>query len=364
MAIPLYRAKQTTATTGTGTVTLDAVAVNLRSFQAAFGAVATRVRYAISFVTGFEVGYGDYDGGTPGTLTRITVIASSNEGALVNLPAGTKDVFAVPDLDRPLLSIAGTTTLALADLGNLVLATLSANATLNLPAIATVPPGAGFVIRNASSVALNAVLTIDPSGAELVDGAATQLVFPGESCEIYRVGSAWVTAGLPTGPSLIRTIPGTAVANIDFLLPSAALWYLLKANLTPASNALLALRTSADGGASFFAGATDYARAYGEVNSASTFTGASQLGAEILLSSTSLLNYVIVADVEIFPGDGAFGARVLARSTYIDTGGALLFNAQLSGNRGAAGASNAIRLFPTVGLFASGGGASLYGIRR
>ena len=85
MPIPAYRAKQSTDTAGTGTLVLNAAATNARSFAAAYGASSRRVMYCISWATGFEIGYGDFDGGTLGSLTRATVLASSNAGALVTL---------------------------------------------------------------------------------------------------------------------------------------------------------------------------------------------------------------------------------------------------------------------------------------
>ena len=86
-----YRTLQTTSTTGTGSLTLNAVASGRLSYQAAYGSSSIVVRYVISGATYFEIGIGTYDGGTPGTLTRTTVMASSNSGSLVSLPAGTAD---------------------------------------------------------------------------------------------------------------------------------------------------------------------------------------------------------------------------------------------------------------------------------
>ncbi|MCA3378963.1 MAG: hypothetical protein ING08_01830, partial [Roseomonas sp.] len=97
MPIIAYRAKQSTDTAGTGTLVLNGASSNARSFQAAFGAATRRIQYCISWQTGFEIGLGDFDGGSPGSLTRATILASSNSGGLVALPAGTKDVFSVVD---------------------------------------------------------------------------------------------------------------------------------------------------------------------------------------------------------------------------------------------------------------------------
>jgi len=86
------RVKETTTTTGTGTVTLLGASTGYQSFSAIGNANTTY--YTIAGQTGseWEVGIGTYtSSGT--TLARTTVIASSNSGSLVNFSAGTKDVF-------------------------------------------------------------------------------------------------------------------------------------------------------------------------------------------------------------------------------------------------------------------------------
>jgi hypothetical protein len=86
------RVKETTTTTGTGTVTLLGAATGYQTFAAIGNANTTY--YTIAGQTGgeWEVGIGTYtSSGT--TLSRDTVLASSNSGSLVNFSAGTKDVW-------------------------------------------------------------------------------------------------------------------------------------------------------------------------------------------------------------------------------------------------------------------------------
>jgi hypothetical protein len=214
MPIPAYRAKQSTNTTGTGTIVLAAAETNARNFSAAYGASSRRIMYAISWANGFEIGLGDFDGGTPGNLTRATVLASSNAGALVTLPAGTKDVFAVFDpAAREVVSISGTATLALADLGNAVVFTGASAATLNLPAVATAPTGSGWMVRNAGTAAL----TLDPSGAETINGAATLVLQAGQAAFIFDGGAAWeciIAGGTTIGAALLAALNSAAVADL------------------------------------------------------------------------------------------------------------------------------------------------------
>ena len=86
------RVKETTTTTGTGTVTLLGASTGYQSFSAIGNGNTTYYTIAGQTTSEWEVGIGTYtSSGT--TLARTTVIASSNSGSLVNFSAGTKDVF-------------------------------------------------------------------------------------------------------------------------------------------------------------------------------------------------------------------------------------------------------------------------------
>lgn len=86
------RIKETTTTTGTGALSLAGAATQHQAFSAVCSNGDT-VYYSIVGQTGseWEVGLGTWNTGN--TLTRTTVLSSSNAGAAVNLSAGTKDVF-------------------------------------------------------------------------------------------------------------------------------------------------------------------------------------------------------------------------------------------------------------------------------
>lgn len=84
------RVQETSTTTGTGTITLLGAVSGFQSFSVIGNANTTY--YAIVGGTEFEVGIGTYtSSGT--TLSRTTVLESSNSGSLVNFSAGTKNVF-------------------------------------------------------------------------------------------------------------------------------------------------------------------------------------------------------------------------------------------------------------------------------
>jgi hypothetical protein len=86
------RVKETTTTTGTGTVTLGGASTGFQSFAVVGNGNTTHYCIAGQGTAEWEVGVGTYtSSGT--TLARTTILASSNAGSAVNFSAGTKDVF-------------------------------------------------------------------------------------------------------------------------------------------------------------------------------------------------------------------------------------------------------------------------------
>jgi hypothetical protein len=85
------RVQETTAVVGTGTMTLTGAVLGYQAFSAIGNGNTTY--YAVFDITSgaWEVGIGVYSTTGP-TLTRATVLSSSNAGALVNFSAGTKQV--------------------------------------------------------------------------------------------------------------------------------------------------------------------------------------------------------------------------------------------------------------------------------
>jgi hypothetical protein len=87
------RVKETTATTGTGTLTLAGAVTGFQTFTSVLSDGDTTYYGIFESATGaFEVGLGTFtSSGT--TLARTTILESSNSGSAVNLGAGNKDVF-------------------------------------------------------------------------------------------------------------------------------------------------------------------------------------------------------------------------------------------------------------------------------
>jgi len=88
------RVRETTVTTGTGTIDLGGAVTNFETFTANLSNGDTTY-YAIVDNTNnaFEVGLGTFATGSPNTLARTSIIASSNSNSAVTLGSGTKDVF-------------------------------------------------------------------------------------------------------------------------------------------------------------------------------------------------------------------------------------------------------------------------------
>ena len=86
------RIKETTATTGTGTLTLTGAQAGFQSFASVGDGNTTYYAIQHTVLNEFEVGIGTYtSSGT--TLSRDTVLASSNAGSLVNFSSGVKVAF-------------------------------------------------------------------------------------------------------------------------------------------------------------------------------------------------------------------------------------------------------------------------------
>ena len=88
------RVRETTTTTGTGTINLGGAVTNFETFAANLSNSDTTYYAIVDNTNGaFEVGLGTFSTGSPNTLARTTPIASSNSNSAVNFGVGTKEVF-------------------------------------------------------------------------------------------------------------------------------------------------------------------------------------------------------------------------------------------------------------------------------
>ena len=159
------RVRETTAVTGTGAATLLGAVTGYQSFSVIGNGSTTYYTIADQGGPNWEVGIGVW--ATGNTLARNTVLSSSNSGALVSFPVGTKDVFITyPSEKAVALDLSGNvtanaffagTTTATASGTQIVLTaastpvyliTGSGGQTIKLPDATTLPSGAIFSFNN------------------------------------------------------------------------------------------------------------------------------------------------------------------------------------------------------------------------
>lgn len=186
MALPKLRnrAWMTTATTGTGTITLGSAVSGYQTFGDAGVNNAEVIRYTIVDGTGWEVGTGTYtSSGT--TLTR-TVIESSNSDSALNL-SGTATVFiadASADFARGMAPGLYNATLVeshAASAATFAIKTIAGNDPSTLdPVVAVFGDGSAYLITAATSITINSTATMGATNGtafriwlSLVDDSAT-----------------------------------------------------------------------------------------------------------------------------------------------------------------------------------------------
>ena len=100
------RCQETTSTTGTGSFTLTGAVLGYQTFLAGIGNGNRTYYTAVEQATAnWEVGIGTYTAsGT--TLSRDTIIASSNAGAIVTFGSGVKNVFV--DMPSEMVGLGGS----------------------------------------------------------------------------------------------------------------------------------------------------------------------------------------------------------------------------------------------------------------
>jgi hypothetical protein len=147
------RVKDTSTTTGTGTMILSGTApAGYRTFAAAIGNLNTTYYAIVGQTTSeWEVGVGSIDTSVGTTLGRITVLSSSNSGSLVSFSAGTKDVFVTYPAGRAVTGAPGlvendTTITASYTITTGKNAMSSGPITINTGVTVTVPTGSNWTI--------------------------------------------------------------------------------------------------------------------------------------------------------------------------------------------------------------------------
>ena len=172
------RVKETSTTTGTGTLSLAGALTGFQTFVAGIGDSNTTY-YAIVHESAneFEVGIGTVTDASPDTLSRTTILESSNSDSAVNFSSGTKTVFCTLPAEKALL-VPGS--------GDL---TIDAPADIILDA-----DGADVLLKDAGTQ--YAALTNSSGNLVLKSGSTTAITFDGANATFagtVTIGSAGIS---------------------------------------------------------------------------------------------------------------------------------------------------------------------------
>jgi hypothetical protein len=174
------RVKETTTTTGTGTVTLLGAVSGFEAFSAIGNTNTTYYAIVHQSADEWEVGIGTYTAsGT--TLARTTVLSSTNSDAAVDFAAGTKDVFVTYPADKAVyvsaspafinVSVGGALTGVSAAFTNHV--SVNSLAVVGATSIGGALSGVSATFSNHVSANTLAVVGITSIGGSLVGTSAT-----------------------------------------------------------------------------------------------------------------------------------------------------------------------------------------------
>ena len=154
------RVRETTTSTGTGTINLEGAVQGFQRFSVLGNGNTTY--YTIQGSIQWEVGIGTYNANT---LTRDTVLDSSSAGALVNFSGGTKDVFVTLPAEKTITSIASADlSVTVTQVGTQVnLAVSNGSGDVVGPALATDNAIARYDTTTGKLIQ-NSVTTIDDTG--------------------------------------------------------------------------------------------------------------------------------------------------------------------------------------------------------
>jgi hypothetical protein len=222
------RVQETTTTTGTGAVTLAGAVTGYQSFAVIGNGNTTFYTIADQGGSNWEVGVGTYSTTGP-TLSRTTVLASSNSGSLVNFTAGTKTVFVTYPAEKSVnldasgnVSALGTvssgtwqgSTVGAAYGGTGVTASSGANSVVLRDANQNINFNnyvAGFAATTAA--AGTTILTVASARNQVLVGSTTQ-TYQLPNATTLQLGQSFVFINNSSGVLTVKDNSGTTVETV------------------------------------------------------------------------------------------------------------------------------------------------------
>jgi len=204
------RVKETSTTTGTGTFTLLGASSGFQSFAVIGDGSVTYYTIVDQQSGDWEVGVGTYtSSGT--TLSRDTVLESSNAGSLVNFSAGLKDVFVTYPAERSVYLDTAGSAVTLLDIGTAGIGTANiSTANITAGTVSTTPSSNTDIANKAyvDSIAVQSVHYHAPVKYEVPDTT-------GNLNATYNNGSSGVGATLTNAGTLVAFTPDGIVASVN-----------------------------------------------------------------------------------------------------------------------------------------------------
>lgn len=297
MALVLQdRVKETSTTSSTGTFTLAGASTGFQSFAAVGNGNTTYYAIVSQTLTEWEVGIGTYTlSGT--TLSRTTVLASSNGGSLVNFSAGTKDVFVTYPAEKSVnLDAAGNASALgtpVSFVGTNITGTAASFTASNVTTNANLTGGVTSV-GNAATVVTNANLT---GGVTSVGNAATVITNANLTGDVTSVGNATT---LTNAPVIAKVLTGYVSGAGTVAATDSILQAIQKLNGNDATNANLTGMVTSIGNATtvvtnanLTGGVTSVGNAATVITNANLTGEATSVGNAATLTNSAVIGKVI-----------------------------------------------------------------------
>lgn len=204
------RVKESSTTTGTADFVLGGAAAGFQTF-AVIGNTNTTYYAAVDQATGdWEVGIGTYTSTGP-TLTRDTVLESSNSGSKVSFAAGSKDVFCTYPAERSVYLDAAGSAVSVLDIGTLGASTANITAAnITAGTVSTTPTNSTDLTNKqyVDTMVSSGITYHTPVKYEVPDST-------GSLNATYNNGTAGVGATLTNAGTLVAFTPDGTVASVN-----------------------------------------------------------------------------------------------------------------------------------------------------